>query len=768
MAFFGGCSGGAKTPMSPNDLTLSPTSDNGERTFITTGTLTIDPVNMTIQNVENRRPDLVYNITGYLGNKCPGGCFRFKIVHIVGTVLEIELTVENPTQFQVYDLRVEYLDLFGKSVLNPDSYTDFLGTPLTKIKPFTAFATSSPNRAFPVGPGGMDTQALFLDFPPGSISAVNYAITASYPGMCAEPYEINGMNQSGRLTPTGGSAVISCHALDHQNNISVVYLDATPFTGVPKQMIPNAVDPTLFETTISNTQGKPVGIYKQLIMAQSTNSQHISTYNYVDIEVSEITGEPPVAVISSPCPQNTIKQNSSLYFDGRLSYGAVNPVIGYAWDFDWDNIPANFTVGSTLSYVNHVFPTIGVFKVGLRVEDSIGLFGYAMVIVNVVPIGSPSWSTGVLVSGMAGADTIERDYGATRQIVSDCDGIVHIIKKNGGKLWYITYDGASASTPLLVESTAGSLLQPTLEIDNHGDLHLVYSLNANIIYRKYEGGAWTGPAILVSPSDVPGYTLDNPTMAVNYRGEIMVVYAKVSSGNTFYWGYRLGNGSYWTPPTDLTPFYPRIDSSSYMFPNATIHAAPDGRFHMLYKSWPDEFSVWQTYFYHTTWDSGSWSTPYKFMGDSGYNIALSSMIASDGDILAVWQTNRFGNYNCMYQRWDSATQTWGSTIRVSQNTYSGSYSWVPDVAVDAEGNVMYVWEYYYSNMRHVYYKQFNETDSASVILNASENEIEPVNGNSCNQNVYLGHDGKIHLIWEDDRSNPNNYDARDVYYSVFK
>jgi len=290
--YFFGCSGKSDSPTSPNEPESDSSAISGNQSVLYSGTLTIDPVNLTIENVETRNPDWVYNITPFLGNQCPGGCFRFKIVGIVGTVLEIELTIENPAKIQVYDVRVEYIELFGKTVVNPDSYTDYLGVPITKVKPFTAFATDNPNRAFPVGPSEWDTQTLFLDFPPGSIAAVNYAITASFPGMTGEPYEINGMNQEGDLTPTGGTATISCHVLDHQADISSVYLDARPFVGGPVAMNPDPIDPSLYKVEIGNTQGAPVGTYNQLIVAQSPNQQNIKTYNFVAITVIEEIEKP--------------------------------------------------------------------------------------------------------------------------------------------------------------------------------------------------------------------------------------------------------------------------------------------------------------------------------------------------------------------------------------------------------------------------------------------------------------------------------------------
>jgi hypothetical protein len=280
---FTGCSSISVQPNTP-DLSQDEFGQTSSGVLYD-GSFEIDLETMSITQIENRQPEFIYDITGFLPDKCPGGCFRFTIVGVVGTVLEIELTLENPLAIQAFDLRIEYIELFGKTVINPDSYTDFLGIPISGIHPFTAFSKELPNRAFPLGPGGIDTETLFLDFPPGSPSSVNYAITASLPDNVGEPYEISEMAQEGELNPSGGTAIISCRVDDHQDDVSYVFLNATPFTGAPVQLLPSGGG--IYEAEISNTESAPVGAYNQLIMALSSNPQNISTYNYVEITVGE-------------------------------------------------------------------------------------------------------------------------------------------------------------------------------------------------------------------------------------------------------------------------------------------------------------------------------------------------------------------------------------------------------------------------------------------------------------------------------------------------
>lgn len=502
-----------------------------------------------------------------------------------------------------------------------------------------------------------------------------------------------------------------------------------------------------------------------------------ATYAVFSIDVATgFTSEPPVAIISSPCPTNEIHDSSSLFFDGRLSADDFPPLAGYAWDFDWDSDPLNFDVDSALDHLNHQFITTGNFTIGLRVEDSEGQFGYASVSVTVISAFQRSWQTSILVSGMSGIeDCLDSP---SHQIVVDCDGIVHIVFSFGSSggppsgMYYVNYDGATMSSPEYFAGTSYSVRQPTIKIDNQGILHFTYILSNSVYYCTRTGGTWSAPEVIISSADTPGFNILNPSMSINYRGEIMVIFTKQdpSTANyTWYIGYIFNDGTGWSAHQDITEVYLKVSGSSYTRPNEDVLVDNDGKFHLLYKSWPDAGSPRDYDLWHVIYDGGSWGTTNKFCDDSGTNISLIGYVAPDGDVFAAWQTSMFGTFNVMYQRYDAQTQTWGSSTRVSQNPLSGDYSFIPDVAVDTEGNVMYVWEYYDdTGLRHIYYKTFHETDSAATILNATENDLVTGAWHRTEPNTYFESNGRIHLIWEDERSDPGNYSQRDIYYSVWE
>ena len=278
------------------------------------GTMYIKPEIGEGEVIINRGADWNYNITSFLAGACPGGCFRFRIVNIVGTVLEIELTLINPTSLQAYDVRLIYENLYGKKLLNPSSYTDIFK--ILHVRPFTAFAIEYPDRAFPVGPGATDHETIFIDFPPGSQAAVNFIIAASYPLNTGDPFEINEMRQDGILTPSGGSAELSCMVEDHQQDILSVVIDTSLLTGQGELMIPDPTIPGLQTLTITNSEHAPVGTYSCLIRAKSPNQQDVSTYNYLIAEVTQGIQWEPIEVVHLS-PDNWYSVYPDIAFDSQ-------------------------------------------------------------------------------------------------------------------------------------------------------------------------------------------------------------------------------------------------------------------------------------------------------------------------------------------------------------------------------------------------------------------------------------------------------------------
>jgi hypothetical protein len=186
--------------------------------IMASGTFEIDLENMEVRDVTDRSTAFHYNITGFLS-----GYFKYFIVswHLPYVTLRLQIT--NPTALQVYDVRIIYTNLYGKTVLNPDGYTNCLdpaGDP--EFNPFHYFAKEYPNQAFPVGPGGVDDEILELYWPTGASTWVTYVIECSLGGNTAEPYRIRDIETEGIIKFVGGGMKVMCTVDDWQGDVSSV------------------------------------------------------------------------------------------------------------------------------------------------------------------------------------------------------------------------------------------------------------------------------------------------------------------------------------------------------------------------------------------------------------------------------------------------------------------------------------------------------------------------------------------------------------------
>ncbi|MCD6216296.1 PKD domain-containing protein [bacterium] len=766
LAVFAGCSSSSSLPTQPDNPQIpSADTQTDKLSLLYEGTFDIDLETQTITQIENRQSDFIYDITGFLPDKCPGGCFRFAIVGVVGTVLEIELTLENPLTIQVYDARVMYLNLFGKTVLNPDSYTDFMGTPITGIYPFTAFAKEDPNRAFPVGPGGMDTVTMFLDFPPGSPSAVNYAITAHLPGMTAEPYEISEMSQTGTLTTTGGSATIRCKVDDHQDNISAVYMNSIPFTGNPVQLTFN--DP-YYEVEISNTQGAPEGTYNQLIMALSPNGQNISTYNYVEINVSQASGD-LVACFTVDPDEVRMEIDPTVYFDGSCSHddGGYDIVL-YEWDFDWDGVPGNFTVddSTTTPPTNWTYTAPGTYLAGLRVTN------------NASPAEtSPIFSDEIIVHGWVLPPTKLTDPSYTdmwwcvdKRIATTSDGTAHIIASSyydpgGSKVEYFKCD----ETGLLFteEIYAGYISDIGLVVTPNDDFYAFYVKNNGIVYRKNASGTFE-PEVYAFSSE-PGKHADYSAYAVNSDGDVLAMMSEYGGEeptqtipNPAYISYAVDEGSGFSPKTTIaTPdrWTNYIPPGNGQGVGITVDAIADstGVFHMAWDGLPaygnSNRQIWHAYY------DGALSAVSDIAATSTPEFFPLFRVDADDNVWCGYRTYSGNYFSIKY----AGNTTFDPSFKIDSNPNNWSYDINPN-----NGDIMHIQNNKPTGEYHNWCKIYNVSDSPTDMLNAFSFRLDDsVETRQWWPNVAFSPDGHWYAVWDDQRDLPVHVSMGEIFFAMY-
>jgi hypothetical protein len=762
-----GCSGSDNNPTQTSTPAVENTSPANE--ILYKGTFEIDLPSQTITMLDDRQSDTVYNITGFLPNKCPGGCFRFRIIGIVGTVLEIELTLENPMTIQAYDLRLVYLETYGKTIMNPDSYTDFLGAPVTSIFPFTAFMQETSDRAFPVGPGGIDTQILFLDYPAGAIASVNYAITASLPGQTLEPYEIRDMLQTGSLTPTGGSALISCLVDDHQNDINGVFLNASPITGGILQLTRHPGNPSLFETTVSNTQGAPEGTYIQMIMARSSNPQNISTYNYVEITVTQGSAN---VVACFTAEDVRMEVDPTVHFDASCSYdNNGHNISNYAWDYNYDG---TFAVdeNTTTPFASHQYSEPGTYSVALVVTNDIAETSTPFI----YDVTVHGWKTPVRLTS---SDTGYTDmwWCVDQRIATTSDGIAHIIAfsyypeaetGHQSRVEYFKCDTSGLISSDLVYE--GYIIDIGIQTTPDDEFYAFYMKgDGDIVYRIGDGTVF-GPEVFAFTKESGKYA-DSAAYAVNNDGDVMVMMNEYggevegqSEPNPAYVSYAVDEGSGFSPKTTLaTPDrwitweWPGSGSGVGIMLNVTADST--GTFHMAWDGLP-VFGYYNRQVWYASYN-GSLSATSEIAATSTDEFFPLLRVDSDDNVYCGYRTGQD-----MMAIKPSGNSTFNPGFLVAE--YPAN-NWTYHIN-PANGQIMHIFDQYDSATSdyNIVSKIYNTSDSPSEMLDALQFRVDDsVNTRQWWPNVTYGQDGHWYAVWDDQRDLPQHISMGQLYYGIY-
>jgi hypothetical protein len=218
----------------------------------------------------------------------------------------------------------------------------FVTHPNTIINPFMSFAKDQTNRIFAAG--SQHTKKYILHVPdPPQLELLTYAVDASYPTNCDEPYEITGFSQEQIYSTLGFSGTISIKVLDWQNDVDKVTLVAPELTG--EQYTPfTHKDDDNWELMLSNSQGAGPGEYLVRIIASSSGSGSLPLYEYCELTV---TGAP--TELSDVTPPWLQISGEMVCNDGDYAYIAGNSAGFFIVDY---SDPENPEVTGHLSLPN--------------------------------------------------------------------------------------------------------------------------------------------------------------------------------------------------------------------------------------------------------------------------------------------------------------------------------------------------------------------------------------------------------------------------------
>lgn len=256
--------------------------------------LVLNPDTMEIEVIPNRELEAHFNITSMLTNPntCPNlNCIVLMVTsYIPPGMFHLAVTLRNPTFLAAYDVRGIFVNNPGVHELtNPDNYTDlYFGSP----NPFKAYAKAAPKRKFL--PASVYSENYYIQFegPPFNFNVL-YAIDASWPSSCKEPYWIRDIETEGIMTTQRGCAYLTLKAYDWNgcDDVESVVVDTYPFDGsfTEFEQVPGTNE---WHALILNSFQTTVGVYDLLIAARSYDSP-LSLYDYVTIEVIEPVNDDP-------------------------------------------------------------------------------------------------------------------------------------------------------------------------------------------------------------------------------------------------------------------------------------------------------------------------------------------------------------------------------------------------------------------------------------------------------------------------------------------
>ncbi len=313
--FILGCSGVSDIPILPQDnqgepqgiqtpLNEKPLERNIDSQRVLWGIWNVmfDPVECKVTVEPARNLQVHFNITDMILPPACDDCFDVAIkgFNPVTRILDADITLRNPTPINGRDVRgILHTNDHGHLLKNPDDWTGFWDAPGGgTINPFIAFAKDEPYRVFAGHAEHTENFRVYIPKPPAYF-AITFAVDASWPGNCKEPYSIEDFIQEGQLLPTGGSSVdISMTVLDWQNDDKLAQISVPEIIG-PDWADFNSLGGGQWELNLVNSEAAPPGDYEALIRVTSENVEGTYLYDYVTITVSN-TDDPFVTSIDPP------------------------------------------------------------------------------------------------------------------------------------------------------------------------------------------------------------------------------------------------------------------------------------------------------------------------------------------------------------------------------------------------------------------------------------------------------------------------------------
>lgn len=285
--------------------------------------------------------------------------------------------------------------------------------------------------------------------------------------------------------------------------------------------------------------------------------------------------------------------------------------------------------------------------------------------------------------------------------------------------------------------TAAKSWHPAITTDSSGVIHIVWSDDDNIYYKKsIDGGTtWTTQRltwaiICIDPSIAAGSSNSIHTVYRGSTGGHWEIYYKRSTDGGTTWNTRRLSWSFegcYSPKIAL-------DSSDSVY--------------VVWEGWSPTSR--EIYFRSSTDLGVNWSSTKKLTGTAGYSRFPDIAVDSSDNIHMVWRDETPGNAEIFHMRSTDKGTSWPKAKRL---TWNPTPSYLPRVASDSTDNIIIVW--YDDTSGEIYYKQ--SADGGVVWSPSRRLTWNP--GLSLEPCITTDSKNQIHIAWYDDSPGWPNHEV---------
>lgn len=330
LTILAGCSGASQHPLtpSPGECNTGFAPRDSSRNLLGFWTIFINPATGSVTITSGHQARAHFDVTGLVIPPACDDCLEIAVNNYDPSthILDIDVTLGNPTHLEARDVRgIFFTDEQGRTMVNADDWTNLWDIPGGEdFNPFRAFAKSVPGRVF--APSETYTENYLIRMTHWGV--VYYAVDASWPENCREPYEISGFTQEIIREDEGSYGAVSVTVSDWLGDTDEVMISAPEITGTGFIEFTHVADST-WSAELINTTGASSGLYPALIRASSEDDGDLSLHDKVEIEISE--SRPELDVIELTPPQLNFTPSGICASDGFL-YTAGNLNGLHVWD----------------------------------------------------------------------------------------------------------------------------------------------------------------------------------------------------------------------------------------------------------------------------------------------------------------------------------------------------------------------------------------------------------------------------------------------------